>query len=62
MKKQRKNNSYKKRIKAEKLDLSANHIKDKLYKGSQDLSFSEMAKTFLDKLESNKKISQLLYR
>ena len=34
MKKQRKNNSYKKRIKAEKLDLSANHIKDKLYKGS----------------------------
>lgn len=45
-------------LQAEKLDLSANRIKDKLYKKSNGISFSEVAKAFLDDLQANKKLSR----
>jgi len=45
-------------LQAEKQDLSANRIKDKLYKGLKTSSFSEIAKAFLDELEANKKLAR----
>jgi integrase len=45
-------------LQAEKQDLSANRIKDKLYKGSKTSSFSEIGKAFLDELEANKKLAR----
>ena len=45
-------------LQAEKQDLSANRIKDKLYKIPKITSFSEIANSFLDELEANKKLSR----
>lgn len=45
-------------LQAEKQDLSANSIKNKLYKSSKASSFSEIAKAFLDELEANKKLAR----
>ncbi|NRR90937.1 phage integrase SAM-like domain-containing protein [Winogradskyella undariae] len=45
-------------LQAEKQDISANRIKDKLYKGSNGSTFFEIAKAFLDELEANKKLAR----
>lgn len=45
-------------LQAEKQDLSANRIKDKLYKDSNGSTFFEIAKVFLAELEANKKLAR----
>lgn len=45
-------------MQAERKDITASHIKHKLYKQSKSTSFYEIAEDFLKKLETNKKLSR----
>lgn len=45
-------------LQAEKQDLSASQIKAKLYYNSNNSSFSEISKAFLDELEANKNLAR----